>query len=820
MDTLIRDEYDISAYIADKEYIANKYVIKCFDITMLIYVISYFLNVLNIFTIDKDIMEVGFFPSIIIYLIMHIALKKVSLSDSRTKYAIFFTIVLVCTIMGVTITYHVVYCPIIPFLLATLYSSKKIMKYVYTLTVISTVIIVYGGYYFGLCDANMALLTTSKLADYVVDGEFVLTQVNSNPALTLFLFFVVPRCLIYIAFAFVCNNIFRIVSGSIEKAKISAELEKAKNEAENANRAKSQFLARMSHEIRTPINAVLGMNEMIIRESDDANIKQYAYDAKESSMLLINIINEILDSSKIESGMMEIVPGNYEIASTLSDLYTMINLKAKEKDIDLVFDVDCTIPSVYFGDEKRIKQVLLNILNNAVKYTDKGSVTLSLRADVDGDEAILHYSVKDTGIGIKEEDIAKIYDAFQRFDASRNKNIEGTGLGMNIAQQLLRLMGSELNIKSEYEKGSEFSFSLVQGVVDERSLGNIRTSVDSKKDEYRARIVAPAVRVLAVDDNKINLKVFKALLKSTKVQITTAESGEECLEILRNHQFDIIFLDHMMPGLDGIETLHCIKDENICPGVPIIMLTANAIIGDREKYLEEGFDNFLSKPIMQNALEDILEEHLPSNMIIKEENDFYVEEEAKGIPKIDEFDFEYAMGLLQKEELLKSLLKDFYESLDSVKEELEELFERIDDKKGLKEYRVKVHSLKSTSAMVGALLLSKLARLLEAAAKEVRIDKIRALHPILIEEIQVHKERLEVLFPKETAQLAVLDNMNLIMLESSLNNDDYNTADFIYGEIKKYVYEDSVQKNLDDLGAALLDLDGEKALSIINKMKY
>ncbi|MBO4414993.1 MAG: response regulator [Lachnospiraceae bacterium] len=411
------------------------------------------------------------------------------------------------------------------------------------------------------------------------------------------------------------------LSGSLQT--MAESLRRQIEIADTANQAKSNFLSNMSHEIRTPITAVLGFNEMILRESDDPEILQYAENIRTSGNTLLGLINDILDFSKIEAGKIEITPVDYDTESMIGDLVNMIKARAEEKGLELRLDLDKDMPGKLNGDEVRIKQIITNILTNAVKYTEKGSVTFTVgctKADSDPDSVMLNVAVKDTGVGIRKEDIQKIFIEFERLDEKNNRNIEGTGLGMSITRSLLEMMGSSLKVESVYGEGSVFSFSLKQKVVSWTPVGvqkKADVSEKAKREKYKSAFTAKEARVLMVDDNSTNLLLYKKLMKQTLVKVDTALSGDECLKLCKEAKYDIIFLDHMMPGKDGIETLHELRADAASPNAdtPVICLTANAISGAREEYLGEGFNDYLAKPIEPKKLEEAMLEYLPKEKI-------------------------------------------------------------------------------------------------------------------------------------------------------------------------------------------------------------
>lgn len=401
----------------------------------------------------------------------------------------------------------------------------------------------------------------------------------------------------------------------------TAELEEARMEAVRANKAKSDFLANMSHEIRTPINAVLGFDTMILRSTKDKNILDYAYDIENAGKNLLNIINDILDLSKIESGNMELVPAEYKTDELISDIVNMVTFKVEDKGLKLNVDIDDDIPSVLYGDDIRIKQVVVNLLNNAVKYTQQGFVTFSMKCTITDDTAMLRIAVKDSGIGIKEEDMANLFAKFKRIEEGRNRSIEGTGLGMSIVVQFLKLMESELEVSSVYGEGSEFGFCIKQKIVDFKPIRSLQEDEKEKKLDfvYKELFTASKARLLITDDNSLNRKVIRKLLGQTKVQIDEATGGYECIDMSMKQKYDIILLDHMMPDLDGIQTIHKIREDSENPNkdTVIIALTANALSGAKEEFLGEGFNSFLSKPVEPAVLESTIYEYLPIELLDK-----------------------------------------------------------------------------------------------------------------------------------------------------------------------------------------------------------
>ena len=609
---------------------------------------------------------------------------------------------------------------------------------------------------------------------------------------------------------------------------VTGELVEAVEDAQAANEAKSAFLSNMSHEIRTPINAVLGMDEMILRESSQETILEYAESIRSAGNSLLGIVNDILDFSKIEAGKMEIVPVEYDVASILNDLVNMIKKRADDKGLKLIVKVDPQIPHLLYGDEIRLKQVATNILTNAVKYTEKGSVTLSIGIrKIEGDEVVLHYSVKDTGIGIKEEDLPKLFSAFERIEEKRNRTIEGTGLGMPITSHLLKMMGSELKVESVYGEGSDFSYDIAQKIIDSEPLGDydlaLKRSISVRK-EYKESFTAPDADILVVDDTEMNLTVIKNLLKKTLVRIDTASSGDECLSMMRQKKYDMVFLDHRMPGKDGIETLSDIKkDERIDSDIPIIALTANAVSGSRDIYIGAGFTDYLSKPIQTDILEGIMCKLLPQDKVKKtaetqqseDEGDYKLIPDAVRNSKL--FDVRQGVDNCGSAEGMMDALRSFYDSYQDNFRLIKDFF----DSGNFKDYTTKVHALKSSSRIVGLMEMGSLAEKLEKAGNEGDADFIRANTERLLGMYKETADLLSGIFDKkeddtgkELIEQAKLNEAYAAMREIA-QMFDYDSIVMVMDSVTRYRIPDVEKEKVESLKSAIRNADWDKIISIL-----
>ena len=558
-----------------------------------------------------------------------------------------------------------------------------------------------------------------------------------------------------------------------------AELNETLIRLKAANNAKSDFLANMSHEIRTPINAVLGMDEMILRENEDDQINQYAKNIESAGHTLLSLINDILDFSKIESGKMEIIPVEYDMFSVLNDSYNLIAMKAREKDLTVEIVNNPNLPSLVLGDEVRIRQVISNLLTNAVKYTPAGKVTLNLDfRELYKDTISLIISVTDTGVGISEENQKKLFSAFQRVDEKKNRNIEGTGLGLTITKRIVELMGGKISLESEVGKGSTFTVVVEQKVVSYKPVGKYSDNYKTKsvtKKSYRVRFKAPEARILAVDDVKMNLDVVRSLLKATEVKLDLAYSGREALELCNKNDYNIILMDHMMPEMDGIETMHRIKEmDNPNSSAPIIALTANAIMGVEDEYLAEGFIDYLSKPIRGEDLEAMIFKHLPGKFKNSNKEDAEKKTQAQDVAQATDAtktqEAAQATDATKADanatDLVVKPIGDVPAGL-SEDEKLEMLSQFLDTEKGIEycagmpdlyietledytsgeivskvvefynsedwhNYQIQVHALKSTSRLIGSEAVGELAYEMEMAAKDENVALIKEKHDILI----------------------------------------------------------------------------------------
>ena len=557
-------------------------------------------------------------------------------------------------------------------------------------------------------------------------------------------YYVVQEVVISLGIIFVSLIVAGIVNSLIteQNHRLLDALRKEKRsqqEAEAANMAKSSFLANMSHEIRTPINAILGMNEMILREEKDPAIRGYAGNIQASGNSLLSIVSDVLDISKIESGKLEIIPVDYEVNSLISDCCNMAAGRAKAKELELLVECADNFPMKLCGDETHIRQIIMNLLTNAVKYTEKGTVKLIVSGRFTDGGFVLKVDVSDTGIGIAEENLPQLFTQFQRFDLQRNRNIEGTGLGLSIVKRLCDLMSGTITARSVLGSGSTFTVELPQKVVDSTPCGGVNLNYSAGAEhEYHHSFEAPEAKILAVDDLPVNLLVIANLLKETRIKIDTAGSGRECMDKCSQQKYDLILMDHMMPEMDGVLTFEKLHGDKSSPNfeTPVIMLTANALAGMREQYMDVGFADYVSKPVRGAKLEEAIRRNLPESLIKPASPEIPAEAvstEPSGfadicgaVPELNvNAALQYCCG---SAELLNDLLHDFTEN-----DHFSDLKAAFEEKRW-EDYRRHAHSLKSTSLMIGLTGLSERARASELALKGGCTEFAELNHDSLIEE--------------------------------------------------------------------------------------
>ena len=549
------------------------------------------------------------------------------------------------------------------------------------------------------------------------------------------------------------GEVYYVFIGDITDTRVAEEeKERAQNlalaleEAEHANLAKSAFLSSMSHEIRTPITAILGMNEMIQREAEDSAILEYSENIRKAGVSLLGIISDILDFSKIETGKMELENEVYALSSMTVDLYNLVRFRTEAKGLELFFHIDKELPRLLVGDEIKVKQVITNLLTNAAKYTESGHVTFEMKCLEKTDtEVTMEISVTDTGIGIRKEDMERIFKPFDRVDLEKTRSIEGSGLGLSISRQLLLVMGSELKVESCYGKGSRFFFTLTQSLADAAPVGDLNLDAmvheSPEPGKRHGLFTAPGMKLLVVDDTPMNLQVLVGLLKRTRMHIDVATSGEECIEKFSKERYDMVFLDYRMPQMNGIETLHELRKRfpERFEETPIISLTASAVSGDKEKMLKSGFTDYLAKPVNIDQMERMMIKYLPADSVVMAGT----QEEQDELSKLPPIIFDYpeidpvkGVDYCGDADDYMFALETYAVSVDTKAEQIETNLRGND----IDSYILNVHSLKSTSGAIGATELFEKAKALEMSAREGDIAALKRDTPVLIKEYKSLKD--------------------------------------------------------------------------------
>lgn len=603
-------------------------------------------------------------------------------------------------------------------------------------------------------------------------------------------------------------------------------------QTEDANRAKTNFVSNMSHEIRTPMNSIVGITEILLRSRHSPKEQEYLLNIQSSGRVLLTIINDVLDCSKMEAGKMQLFDEPYDTCSLFHDLRISMENRIGHSGLELIYDIDQDIPCKLKGDMGRIRQVIINLVNNAIKYTEKGSVRFSVHVrQKNTDKVMLYYEVADTGIGIRKEDQKILFDAFQRVEMDRNRYVEGTGLGLTISQNLVNMMGGVIEVESEYGKGSRFFFTIEQTIIDPTPVSAV--NYNGQKDnvtekEAECLFIAPEAHILLVDDNELNLVVAKELLKPLRMQIDTAENGLQAVKMVRGSQYDLVLMDHMMPVMDGIEAAKAIRalPEDKYQKLPIIALTANAMVDARKEFLNAGMNGFVAKPIDFARICNQLKLWLPKDLVRdvpKEEakkllaDDLSDREIQPEDPQMG-FSFEEGVKHCGSKAALMKTIRIFYRTIDSKADKIEQCL-----KEGLiSDYVVEVHALKSSALLIGAVPLSEAAKELEDYGKQGKTEVLEEKTPDVL---TLYRDLKNILRPyaekEEDAKKEFSDGEWITALQQihqCIEQFDLDGVDRIMEKLEEYQIPECIRESMDQLRVYVADVSMEEIMELTDTM--
>ena len=603
-------------------------------------------------------------------------------------------------------------------------------------------------------------------------------------------------------------------------------------QTEDANRAKTNFVSNMSHEIRTPMNSIVGITEILLRSQHSPKEQEYLLNIQSSGRVLLTIINDVLDCSKMEAGKMQLFDEPYDTCSLFHDLRISMDNRIGHSGLELIYDIDQDIPCKLKGDMGRIRQVIINLVNNAIKYTEKGSVRFSVHVrQKNTDKVMLYYEVADTGIGIRKEDQKILFDAFQRVEMDRNRYVEGTGLGLTISQNLVNMMGGVIEVESEYGKGSRFFFTIEQTIIDPTPVSAV--NYNGQKDnvtekEAECLFIAPEAHILLVDDNELNLVVAKELLKPLRMQIDTAENGLQAVKMVRGSQYDLVLMDHMMPVMDGIEAAKVIRalPEDKYQKLPIIALTANAMVDARKEFLNAGMNGFVAKPIDFTRICNQLKLWLPKDLVRdvpKEEAKKLLADDLSDCEIQPEdpqmgFSFEEGVNHCGSKAALMKTIRIFYRTIDSKADKIEQCL-----KEGLiSDYVVEVHALKSSALLIGAVPLSEAAKELEGYGKQGKTELLEEKTPDLLAMYRDFKDILKPYADKEEAARQEASNgewcQALQQIHQCIEQFDLDGVDRIMEKLEEYQIPECIRESMDQLRVYVADVSMEEIMELTDTM--